>query len=89
MTKTDRDLRTYDNLAEIWTAEGPTGDFAWVLTGEVQDAGGNVLFSGAAEYCRAAAEQYRIPVKLVPKQWRIVGEHAISDLPLWQMVVNA
>lgn len=53
-------------ICEIWTTEGPTGDFAEVLEGEVRDAGGNVLFSGAAVECVKEAAKYRIQVKCWP-----------------------
>lgn len=77
-----------NHAAEIWsadpTAAGPTGRFAEVLRGEVQDHGGNVLFAGTADEC--VAQRYQIPTRLVPTEWReVAGEVAGADHH-WQLV---
>lgn len=76
------------HAAEIWATSGshpgPTGRFAEVIRGEVQDRGGNVLFSGTADEC--AAKSFRVPVRLVPTEWRDAGDDVTSDGPEWQMV---
>lgn len=81
-------MATYlKHAAEIWTNGGPTGDFAEVLEGQLQDAGGNVLFSGSADACVAEKPSYRIPTKLVPTKWiKVVGDVADADHS-WQLVV--
>lgn len=53
-------------VCEIWEREGPTGDFAEVLEGEVRDAGGNVLFAGSAADCVSEAAKYRLRVQCWP-----------------------
>ena len=63
------------HATEICSKEGSTGRFAEVLTGEVQDYGGNVLFAGSADEC--VAKNWRIPTRLVPKQTQsVTGEVA-------------
>lgn len=77
-------------LAEIWVGgpvPGPTGRFARVLEGEIQDHGGNVLFSGEADACSLRARHYRILVLLVPTRWEEHGD-TNSEEPLWQPIVS-
>jgi hypothetical protein len=73
------------HAAELWTAEGATGRHVEVIRGEVRDHGGNVLFAGTAEEC--VAKSYRVPTRLVPTEWREVGEVAGADHQ-WQMVIR-
>ena len=55
-----------DHACEIFSADGPTGRFAEVLAGEVQDYGANVLFAGTPDECVAAQRRMRVPSILVP-----------------------
>ncbi|HEU4342554.1 MAG TPA: hypothetical protein VFU31_13380, partial [Candidatus Binatia bacterium] len=84
-------ITNYDHLAEIWSsgeAPGPTGRYAEVTRGQVQDYGGNVLFAGLPADCRREAATYRMALRLVPLEWHDVGEHVASDLPLWLLVTE-
>lgn len=54
-----------DHAVELFSSTGPTGEFARVLRGEVQDAGGNVLFAGSADDCHAFSLTVRVPSRLV------------------------
>jgi hypothetical protein len=76
------------HAAEIYHLDGPTGDFAEVLRGDVRDHGGNVLFSGSADECVAEAASYRIPVRLVPTEWRRVAGEVVGADYHWQLVIE-
>ena len=55
-----------------------TSSFAEVLHGEVQDWGGNILFSGTPDEC--VTKKWLTPTKLVATHWRAVdGEVGGSD----------
>jgi hypothetical protein len=79
------------HAAEIWSAApqdaGPTGRFAEVLRGQVQDAGGNVLFEGNADDCVAERAAFRGPAKLVPTDWREVNGDVVGADHSWQLVI--
>lgn len=74
------------HAAEIYALDGPTGEHAEVVRGEVRDHGGNVLFAGTADEC--VEQKFRIPTRLVPTEWnRVEGEVAGAD-HLWQLVIG-
>lgn len=80
------------HATEIWSGRpqdaGPTGRFAEVLRGQIQDAGGNVLFEGSADACAVERDSYRVPTKLVPTEWReCIGEVVGADHS-WQLVTE-
>jgi hypothetical protein len=76
------------HAAEIYAHDGPTGDFAEVIAGQVQDNGGNVLFAGSADACVRERAGYRIPTRLVPTEWRrVAGEVSGADHQ-WQLVIE-
>ena len=79
-----------DNAAEIYTQEGPTGEFAEVTHGRVEDAGGNLLFSGTANQCvRQLRNRYGGERVLVPTAWkRVVGPVVGARNHQWQFVVE-
>jgi len=78
---TDKTTLWLKHAAEVVNNEGPTGNFVEVLTGEVQDYGGNVLFAGSADEC--VAEKWRIPTRLVPKTTRKVNAEVAGADHLW------
>lgn len=74
------------HAAEMWTAEGAIGNHVEVLAGEVRDYGGNMLFAGSADDCVYQAGLWELPTRLVPTEWREVGEIVSAD-HTWQMVM--
>lgn len=73
-----------DHAAEIVAADGPTGDFAHVFAGEVRDAGGNVLFSGAPNDCVAFRAAWRAGVThLVPTSWTVALGYVVQAGVYW------
>lgn len=80
------------HAAEIYSADpsgpGPTGEFAEVIRGEVRDHGGNVLFAGSADECVRQAAAWRIPVRLVPTEWRRVELEVSGADHHWQLVIE-
>jgi hypothetical protein len=77
-----------DHATEIYSASGPTGRFARVLTGELRDAGGNVLFAGSAAACVQARRKWRSPTVLVPVTTECVGTILGADCSDWQCVIE-
>lgn len=75
------------HAAEIYTPYGPTGRHAEVIRGEVQDHGGNVIFAGTADEC--VARTYRVPVRLVPTEWRKADGDVCGADHAWECVVEA
>lgn len=77
-----------DHAAELWTNQGPTGDYVQVLEGELRDAGGNVLFAGEADECARRQYEFRRATK-VPTKWMRRPEDVIVGADhLWQCVVE-
>lgn len=75
------------HAADIWSTTGPTGRFAEVFCGRVEDHGGNVLFEGTADQC--VAQKWRIPVRLVPTDWvEIFSQEVTGADHFWQFVVE-
>lgn len=62
------------HASEICDHDGPTGEFAEVLAGEVCDWGGNVLFAGTPDDCVREQAKYRIPTGLVPTKTRKLAD---------------
>ena len=56
------------HASELCDNSGPTGELVEVLRGEIQDYGGNALFSGPADECVEEQKKYRIPTRRVPKE---------------------
>ena len=77
-----------DHCAEVWSLGGPTGRFARVLSGEVRDAGGNVLFAGSADDCVAFGRRSVPHLRLVPVTWEPVPEEVAGATHNWQCVVE-
>ena len=76
-----------DHATEIYSETGPTGRFARVLEGKIEDYGGNVLYRGTAAKCAEYQLRLRLPHRLIPTQYEAVeGEVSGADLT-WDYVI--
>jgi hypothetical protein len=78
------------HAAEKMSNEGPTGQFVEVIDGRVEDAGGNVHYSGSADACLDYLNSLRQPsaMRLVPTKIRPAtkGQEIVSADTLWRCV---
>lgn len=82
-------VTTYvEHVAEIWALgdPGPTGRFVRVLTGQMKDYRGNIIFSGTADECAREQRTWRFPTLLDPLTWEAVDGDVTSDGPQWLLV---
>lgn len=73
------------HAAELWSNDGPTGKHVEVVSGEIHDAGGNVLFVGTADEC--VAKRFRVPTELVPTKWNTIEDDVVGAEHTWQLVI--
>lgn len=77
------------HAAEIWNRDGePTGNFAEVMRGQVQDVGGNVLYEGSADECVWERQSFRVPTQLVPTAWVTFHGDVTEANHCWQLVME-